>query len=99
MSKAKFNKGDLVLERFMKEFFPFAALKKIGLFTKEMKGDYPAQAKRICTWLGYETIYEYRATEIRCHISYTDDEPLLSISPDGKLKERPFITVIPSIYE
>ena len=52
------------LENFMKEFFPYNNFKKIGLFTKEMKGDYEAQAKRVCLFFGYETVYEYGAKEI-----------------------------------
>lgn len=75
------------LERFMKEFFPFSAFKKIGLFTKEMKNNYEAQAKRVCDFFGYETVYEYGAQEIRAHISY--DKP----------NTQPFITVVPSIYD
>lgn len=78
-----------ILKRFMKEHFPFGAMRKAGLFTKEMKNDYQAQADRICTFFGYKTIYEYGATEIRCHISYIGERP----------KDEPFITVIPSIYE
>jgi hypothetical protein len=31
---------DKVLENFMKEFFPYSEFKRIGLFTKEMRGDY-----------------------------------------------------------
>jgi truncated hemoglobin YjbI len=81
---------DGVLERFMKEFFPYSELKKIGLFTKEMRKDYKAQAKRVCDWLGYDSIYEYGAEEIRMHVSY----PRV-----GEQKDDPFITVIPSIYE
>jgi len=76
---------EMVLERFMKEFFPYSAFKKIGFFTAEMRGDYESQAKRVCEFFGYETVYEYRAHEVRCHIS------------DGCRSH--FITVIPSIYE
>lgn len=54
----------------MKENFPYGQFKKIGFFTKEMKGNYEAQAKRVCEFLGYESIYEYRAESFRCHISY-----------------------------
>jgi hypothetical protein len=75
-----------LLKKFMQEFFPFAEFKKAGLFTKEMKNDYNAQAEKICTFLGLKSIYEYRKETIRCHIS----EP----NPKGN-----FITVIPSIYE
>lgn len=76
-----------LLKAFMQEFFPYSEFKKIGFFTKEMRGDYEAQAKRVCEFFGFKTVYEYRAEETRCHISYID--------PVGK----PFITVLPSIYE
>lgn len=85
-------KKDKVLENFMKEFFPCAEFKKIGFFTKEMKGDYEAQAKRICTFFGFETVYEYGSKEFRGHISYSNS--YLKEHPD-----QPFITVIPSIYD
>lgn len=77
--------SDGVLRRFMQEFFPYSEFRKAGIFTKEMKGDYEAQAKRICEFLGYDSIYEYGSQEIRCHIS------------DGC--RTPFITKIPSIYD
>jgi len=79
-----------VLERFMKEFFPFRDFMRIGFFTKEMKGDYKAQAKKVCNFFGYETVYEYRAKEVRCHIS--------NANPADHQGE-PFITVIPNIYD
>ncbi|MCF0074023.1 hypothetical protein LZD49_26310 [Dyadobacter sp. CY261] len=53
-----------VLKRFMIEFFPFTPLRKAGLFTPEMKGDYAAQAERVCKFLGYETVYEYGSKEV-----------------------------------
>lgn len=89
---------DKVLERFMKEFFPFNQFKKIGFFTKEMKGNYQAQAKRVCDFFGYETVYEYGAKEIRCHLSYPEGQRPLVINSYGELQEGPFITVIESIY-
>jgi hypothetical protein len=78
-----------VLERFMKEFFPFSEFVKIGFFTKEMKGDYEAQAKRVCKYFGFKTVYEYGATETSCHLTFVGKRP----------PEEPFVTVIPSIYE
>lgn len=86
---AREKEMDGVLERFMKEFFPFTEFKGIGIFTKEMKGDYMAQSERMCKFLGYESIYEYRAKEMSCHISYGEKRPA----------NEPFITVIPSIYD
>lgn len=50
---------DEVLKRFMKEFFHFPTLCKVGFFTKEMKGDYKAQAERVRKFFGYESVYEY----------------------------------------
>lgn len=77
-----------VLKRFMKEFFPFSPLVKAGFFKPEMKNDYYAQAKRICKFFHYETVFEYGAKEISCHISFANPKP-----------DDPFITVIPSIYD
>ena len=71
----------------MQEFFPFNEFKKAGIFTKEMKNDYKAQSEIIRKFFGYKTIYEYGAKEIRYHVSY--------VNP----KDKPFITVVPSIYE
>lgn len=82
----------------MKEFFPFSEFKKIGFFTKEMKGDYKAQAQRVCDFFGYETVFEYRATAMSCHISYAGQRPL-SVNAKGELVEEPFITVFPGIYD
>ena len=78
------------LENFMKEFFPYKEFKKAGLFTNEMKGDYEAQAKKVCSFLGLKSVYEYRSKEIKCHISYTEGH-----RPEGE----PFVTTIPSIWD
>lgn len=79
-----------VLKRFMIEFFPYTELRKAGFFVKEMKGDYYAQAKRVCDFFGYESVFEYGAKEIRCHLSYDGERPE---------NDKEFITVIPSIYD
>lgn len=84
------GRKDMVLQRFMKEFFPFAPLRKAGFFTKEMRNDYEAQAKRVCERFGYKTVYEYGAEEIRCHITEAGDP---------KDRTEPFVTIIPSIYD
>lgn len=83
-----------VLERFMKEFFPYGEFKRAGIFTKEMKGDYQAQADKICKWFGYNSVYEYGSTEIRCHLTLGGFDG----KKDG-LRKEPFITVIESIYK
>lgn len=79
-----------VLKRFMIEFFPFTEFRKAGFFTKEMKGDYYAQAKRVCDFFGYKSVFEYGAEEIRCHLSYVFERPE---------NDKEFVTVIPSIYD
>ena len=59
-----------LIEKFMKENFPFNELKKVGFFTKEMKGDYQAQANRVCEYFGYKTVFEYGAKDISAHLSF-----------------------------
>lgn len=81
----KWLTGYALLKSFIKEHFHFNTLLKAGFFTKEMRGDYKAQAERICKWFGYQTVYEYASKEIVCHI--TENNP------------TKFVTVIPSIYE
>jgi hypothetical protein len=90
--------NDILLEKFMKEFFPWGEFKAAGVFTKEMKGDYVAQSNHICKMLGLKSIYEYGAKEIRCHLSYENNKRPLLIYTNGKMQEEPFITVIESIY-
>lgn len=85
-----------LLKSFMQEFFPYSEFKKIGLFTSEMKGDYEAQAKRICEYFGFKTVYEYGAIPIRCHISYVNEGDPSGLKTDNS---KPFIPEIPSIYD
>ena len=102
------NKKDMVLIKWMKEFFPYAEFRKAGVFTKEMKGDYKAQAEHICLILNLKSIYEYGKEEIRCHITYanpdcpsgmcTNGRPL-NVDEKGILKAEPFVTVLPSIWD
>lgn len=104
----KGDKKDNVLVNWMKEFFPYAEFKKASIFTKEMRGNYQAQAEHICRLLNLKSIYEYGKEEIRCHITYanpdcpfgldTDGRPL-KVNNDGKLKAEPFVTVVPSIWD
>jgi len=104
----KGGKKNDVLVNWMKEFFPYAEFKKAGIFTKEMRGKYQDQAEHICRLLNLKSIYEYGKEEIRCHITYanadcpfgldTNGRPL-RIEAGGKLREEPFVTVIPSIWD
>ena len=80
-------KDKKLLRKFMREFFPFTPLRKAGFFTPEMKGDYEAQAKRVCERFGYNSVFEYGAKEIRCHLTMNDRQG------------EPFITHIKSIYD
>lgn len=84
------GKDPELLKRFMKEFFPYSDFKKAGVFTKEMKGDYYAQAKKICNQLGLSSIYEYGSQELSCHITYVNGK---------RPPDEPFVTTIPNIYE
>jgi hypothetical protein len=59
-----------------------------------MKGDYDAQAKRVCTWFGYETVYEYGKSEVSCHITFGHEERPMHIDEQGELKSEPFITLL-----
>lgn len=78
-----------ILKRFMQEFFsPFQGYVEIGFFTQEMKDDYEAQAAKVCQYFGYDSVYEYGAETIVCHISYANRKP-----------NKPFVTEIKSIYE
>lgn len=86
---SKQSNPDKVLERFMKEFFPYREFKKAGFFTKEMRGDYKAQAERVCQRFGYKTVYEYGSKEIRCHLTFAGERP----------KNEPLVIEIKSIYE
>ena len=88
------KKTSKALLSFIKEHFDFSALKKAGVFPKDMKfNDYEGQAKVICHVFGLSNIYEYGKHEIRCHISYVGDRPL-HINKAGELKPEPFVTVI-----
>jgi len=88
---------DKVLQRFMKEHFPFRELKDAGFFTQEMKGDYQAQSERIRKYFGYKTVYEYGAEEVSCHLSYAKNADRLWLTKDG-VHSEPFTTIEPSIY-
>lgn len=79
-----------VLKRFMQEFFPFTELVKIGFFKKEMKADYYAQAKRVCDFFGFESIFEYGSKEIKCHITYVKGK---------RPKDEGFVTTFKNIYD
>lgn len=80
---------DEVLKRFMREFFPFATLRKAGFFTKEMRGDYKAQAERVCKFFGYKTVFEYGAKSTEgVHLTYAK-------APS----DEPFAFKLKSIYE
>ena len=102
------DKKDKVLMNWMKEFFPYGQFRQAGIFTKEMRGDYKAQAEHICKMLCLKSIYEYGKDEIKCHITYanpdcpagicTNGRPLL-VDKNGRLKPEPFITIIPSIWD
>lgn len=91
------------LKNFMLEQFDFDTLRKIGFYKDIKRNDYKAQAERVCLFFGYETVFEYGAKEIRCHITYgsgatglNSSERPLSVTEYGKLQDEPFVTVIKS---
>ncbi|GAF73905.1 unnamed protein product, partial [marine sediment metagenome] len=53
---------------------------------------------KICAFFGYETVFEYKSKEVKVHLSFVGDRPL-HVNEKGELKEEPFVTVIPSIYD
>lgn len=89
---------DQLLKEFMQDQFDFSSMVELGIFKKEMRNDYEAQAATICKMFGFETVYEYGAMEVRCHISYENNERPLFIDNNGNLKPEPFVTVKESIY-
>lgn len=96
MSNRKKKEPDL-LEKFMKEFFPYSIFRKEDFFTKEMKGDYEAQAKKVCDFFGFKSVYEYGSITCRCHITFAGDRPLV-VTGNGELEPEPFVIEIESIY-
>jgi hypothetical protein len=93
MKKIKDGKAQELFERdtkladYMQEHFDFSSMKKMGIFPKEMKkNDYEGQAERICYHFGYDEVYEYTRTEIRCHLSM--------VIPKGVHSIAPFVTVL-----
>jgi len=91
---------DRILKNFLEEFFDFYTLRKVGFFPKEMKKiDIHGQAKRICQWFGFKTVFEYGVDKVRCHISCADGHRPHHVDQDGKLQQEPFITEIGGIYK
>lgn len=77
-----------LLKKFMDEQFDLKELVKIGLIDKNIEGNYPLMANRICEYFGYESIYQYGAETITAHISYT-----------GRVKNPPMIETFKNIYD
>ncbi len=99
-SKSEAKERDRILKDFLEEFFDFYTLRKVGFFPKEMKKkDIHGQADRICKQFGYETVFEYGANTIRCHISYADGHRPQHVDENGELQQEAFITEIGGIYE
>lgn len=96
----KLSESDQLLKNFLNEFFDFYTLRKAGFFPKDIKKtDIHGQAKRICHFFGYKTVYEYGVEKIRCHISYADGHRPKHVDENGELQQEPFITEIGGIYD
>jgi len=88
---------ETLLKDFMEEHFDIEEMIKIGFFKKNE--DYETHAKRVCTFFGFNSVYEYGALEFRGHVSFAPGERPKHVNEDGELKEEPFVTEIKSIYE
>lgn len=91
MSK-KLSEDDRILKEFLDEHIPFYELRKVGFFPKEMKKtDIHGQAKRICKFFGYKTVFEYNAHPVYAHISYADGHRGTSVNDKGELVSKTFV--------
>jgi hypothetical protein len=90
-----------LLKDFLEEFFDFDGLREVGFYDESIKrNDYQRQADRICRFFGYETVYEYGAKELRCHISFGDPDCPSGMSTGKRPKGyEDFVTVIGGIYD
>jgi hypothetical protein len=85
------------LKNFMLEQFDFDTLKKAGFYGKEIKrNDYKAQAARVCWFFGFETVFEYGAKDIRCHITYASGVAGLD---SKRPPNEPFVTIIKGWFD
>ncbi len=88
----KLSEDDQILKDFLDEHIDFYTLRKVGFFPKDMKKtDIHGQAKRICEFFGYKTVYEYGAKAIYAHISYADGHRSMHVDEQGELKTAPFV--------
>ena len=69
------------LKNFLEKHFDFQSLKKLGFFKKgTRKTDYEIIAQRVCTFFGFESVYEYSNFD-----SYTTET---ATTINGKIKDR-----------
>lgn len=73
------------LRDFMKDNFPFASFKKMGIFKDLDKNDYKKQAERICDIFGYESVYEYTAPEFYPDSSFVSGKFPDEVNKSGEL--------------
>lgn len=86
------------LKNFLLEQFDFDGLKECGLFKGIKRNEYQKQADKICKYFGLNSIFEYGSKEVSAHLSFVGGRPM-HINENGELKEEPFLTVIPNIYD
>lgn len=79
-----------LLKNFLTEHFDFKELKKAGFYKDINKTEYEKQAKRICDFFGYETVYEFGFNTTYAHITYADGH-----RPEGE----PFLTEFKAWHE
>ncbi len=89
-TEIKIKSKEYLLKEFMEENFDFDSLREVGLFDESIKReDYKSQARRICAFFGYDSIYQYGFKTVHAHISYSDDER----------DNKPFITEFKAWHE
>lgn len=88
----KLSDDDRILKEFLDNHIDFYTLRKVRFFPKEMKkSDIHGQAKRICEFFGYKTVYEYGAKAIYAHVSYADGHRPSWVNEQGKYEQAPFV--------
>ncbi len=85
--KKAFTAEEQKLRDFIEDNFDFATMKKMGFFGKDIKRtDYDKMAERICTFFGFNSIYEYNRPEMYPDSSFVSGKMSDKVTQDGELK-------------
>ena len=87
----------------MLDNFDFDGMKEIGFWPKgTRRSDYEAQAKRVCEWFGFETVYEYRAvetTDVGDGVAVVESAGTISEKGEYNLGVSGLIRTLPSEFD